>query len=581
MFGLSSQTVAVYRRLLGYLKPAHWRILIAASAASIVYAGVGVLVPDVMSTITKGFDTPNRTLAETIVVPIVIVVALCVRGIVDFLIVYGMSWVGRAVVRDVRAQLFEHYLGLPARFYDANSTGMLISKLTYNTEQVADATSNAVVVLARDSLTIAGSLAWMVYRSPSLVVLVVVVVPLVGVVLSAMSKAFRRYSTRIQDSMGDVTRVTEQSLQGQRVVKIFGGQKQESDQFDEINSRNFRLNMRLIAVRAAGDTLSQAVAVFGIAVVVFVASWVLRDLSAALFVGFITAMGMVIAPFRRLVNINAIWQRGVAAAHNLFETLDQPVEADSGTQTLVRARGDVEYRNVSFAYDPAKGHVFEKLSLAVPAGTSVALVGQSGSGKSTLVSLLPRFYDVDAGSVLLDGLDVRDYKLRDLRRQISLVSQDVVLFDDTIANNIAYGSLAERSRAEIEAAAEAAYVSEFAAELPSGLDTRVGERGALLSGGQRQRVAIARALLKDAPVLILDEATSALDTESERRIQAALARLMQGRTTLVIAHRLSTIERADRIVVMRDGAIVEMGSHEELLARRGYYSSLHSLQFTG
>ncbi|HEX5049756.1 MAG TPA: lipid A export permease/ATP-binding protein MsbA [Gammaproteobacteria bacterium] len=580
MFGLSSQTVAVYRRLLGYLEPAHWRVLGAASAASVVYAGVGVLVPQIMAEITEGFGTPNRTLAEAIIVPIIIVAALVVRGIVDFLIVYGMSWVGRAVVRDVRSQLFDHYLGLPARFYDANSTGLLISKLTYNTEQVADATSNAVVVLVRDSLTILGSLLWMVYKSPTLMLLVVVVVPSVGFVINAMSRGLRRYSERIQSSMGDVTRVTEQSLQGQRVVKIFGGQKQETEQFDEINRRNFRMNMRLIAVRAGGDSLSQAVVVVGVAAVVFVASWVLPDVTASLFVGFTTAMGMVVAPFRRLVNINAVWQRGVAAADSLFATLDEPVENDSGVKTLGRARGDVEYRNVSFAYDPAKGNVFQNLSLAVPAGTSVALVGQSGSGKSTLVSLLPRFYDADSGSVLLDGADVRDYKLRDLRRQISLVSQDVVLFDDTIANNIAYGSLAERSREEIERAAEAAYVTEFAAGLPNGLDTRVGERGALLSGGQRQRVAIARALLKDAPVLILDEATSALDTESERRIQSALARLMQGRTTLVIAHRLSTIERADRIVVMRDGAIVETGNHEQLLERRGYYSSLHSLQFT-
>jgi subfamily B ATP-binding cassette protein MsbA len=421
----------------------------------------------------------------------------------------------------------------------------------------------------------------MVYRSPALMLLVVVVVPLVGLVVAAMSRAFRRYSARIQDSMGDVTRVTEQSLQGQRVVKIFGGQKQEIEQFEQINSRNFRLNMRLIAVRAAGDTLSQAVVVIGVAAVVFVASWVLRDLTGALFFGFITAMGMVVAPFRRLVNINAVWQRGVAAAESLFETLDVPVENDSGKRTLERARGDVEYRNVSFAYDAAKGRVLKDVSLVVPAGTSVALVGQSGSGKSTLASLLPRFYDVESGSVLLDGFDVRDYRLRDLRRQISLVSQDVVLFDDTIANNIAYGVLAERSRAEIESAAEAAFVTEFAAGLPHGLDTRVGERGALLSGGQKQRVAIARALLKDAPVLILDEATSALDTESERRIQAALARLVQGRTTLVIAHRLSTIERADRIVVVRNGAIVEIGNHQQLLARGGYYSALHSMQFAG
>ena len=290
-------------------------------------------------------------------------------------------------------------------------------------------------------------------------------------------------------------------------------------------------------------------------------------------------MGMLLAPLKRLININTVVQRGIAAGASLFEILDQPGEADTGTKTLARARGDVAYRGVSFRYDATKDRALRNVSLDVPAGTTVALVGQSGSGKSTLVSLLPRFYDPEEGAVLLDGEDVRRYTLRDLRRQIGLVSQDVVLFDDTIANNIAYGALAEQSRADIERAAEAAYVTEFAAALPQGLDTRVGERGALLSGGQRQRIAIARALLKDAPVLILDEATSALDTESERRIQAALTRLMRGRTTLVIAHRLSTVERADRIVVMRDGEIVETGTHAELLARGGYYASLHKMQF--
>jgi subfamily B ATP-binding cassette protein MsbA len=290
-------------------------------------------------------------------------------------------------------------------------------------------------------------------------------------------------------------------------------------------------------------------------------------------------MGMVLAPLKRLININAVVQRGIAAAASLFEILDQPGEADTGTKTIERARGDVSYRNVSFRYDTGKDRALHDVSLDVPAGTTVAFVGQSGSGKSTLVSLLPRFYDTEEGAVLLDGEDVRRYKLRDLRRQIGLVSQEIVLFDDTIANNIAYGSLAQRSRADVERAAEAAYVAEFAAAMPQGLDTRIGERGAMLSGGQRQRIAIARALLKDAPVLILDEATSALDTESERRVQAALARLMRGRTTLVIAHRLSTVEHADRIVVMREGNIVETGTHAELIARGGYYASLYTMQF--
>jgi subfamily B ATP-binding cassette protein MsbA len=360
---------------------------------------------------------------------------------------------------------------------------------------------------------------------------------------------------------------------------VFEGQEYEQQQFDDINRRNFRLNVRLTGVRAAGEALTQFVVVLGVAAVIFVATWVLEDLDAPLFVGFLTAMGILLPPLKRVTNINAALQRGIAAAESLFETIDEPLELDKGTESIDRAQGRVEYRHVAFSYDPAKGRVLDGVSIEIPAGTSLALVGQSGSGKSTLLSLLPRFYELQNGTILLDGKDIRSYRLRELRRQLSLVSQDVVLFDDSIANNIAYGGLTGCSRDAIERAAEAAYVTEFAAELPEGLDTRVGERGLLLSGGQRQRIAIARALLKDAPVLILDEATSALDTESERRIQRALARLMQGRTTLVIAHRLSTVENVDRIVVLRDGAVLETGTHAELLARGQYYSTLYRMQF--
>jgi subfamily B ATP-binding cassette protein MsbA len=579
MVGMKSDAVSVYRRLLGYLKPVHWRIVVAAAVASMAYAAGTFLVPDLMTEVIERLEGPDGTVRNAVEIPLAIIVVFGIRGIVEFLLVYGLNWVGRAVIRDLRTDLFAQYLALPAGYYDRNSTGTLISKLTYNTEQVAEAVSNAIVVLLRDGMVVIGALAWMIFRNPALTVLAVIVGPVVGLLVSAMGRAFRRYSTRIQDSMGDATRVAEQSLQGQRIVKIFAGQQHEEAQFGEINDRNFRLNVRVVAARAAGESLTQFVVALGVAAVIFVASWVLDDLNAPLFVGFITAMGILLAPLRRLINFNAVWQRGIAAAASLFETLDEPLETDTGTVTIARARGDVEYRDVAFSYDAGKARVLTNVDVSVPAGKSVALVGKSGSGKSTLVSLLPRFYDVDAGCILLDGRDIREYRLADLRRQLSLVSQDVVLFDDSIANNIAYGALAGRSRADIERAADAAYVAEFAAELPDGLDSRVGERGMLLSGGQRQRIAIARALLKDAPVLILDEATSSLDSESERRIQDALKHLMRGRTTLIIAHRLSTVENADRIVVLREGKVVETGTHAELIKRGGYYSALHQMQF--
>ena len=573
MSGRESNAVVVYRRLLPYLRP-HWLLVVAAFVPAVIYSLLGAVVPVLLS---QWIEALRDAVAERAwQIPLLIAVLFPIRSAMDFLMVYGLAWVGRSVIRDLRGEVFGHYLTLPARYFDQGSSGVLISRLTYNTEQVAEAVSTAIVIALRDTIAILALLAMMISMSPRLTLLIGVVAPVIVLVVGAMSRALRRYSTRIQHSMGDVTKLTEQSLHGHRVVKVFEGQEHERRQFKDVNTRNFRLHVRLVAVQALGDGLTQYAVALGVAAVMYFS---FSDLDEAAFLGFVSAMAMLLAPLKRLININTVVQRGIAAGASLFEILDQPGEADTGTKTLGRARGDVAYRGVSFRYDATKDRALRNMNLEVPAGTTVALVGQSGSGKSTLVSLLPRFYDPEEGAVLLDGEDVRRYTLRDLRRQIGLVSQDIVLFDDTIANNIAYGALAQQSRADIERAAEAAYVMEFAAALPQGLDTRVGERGALLSGGQRQRIAIARALLKDAPVLILDEATSALDTESERRIQAALTRLMRGRTTLVIAHRLSTIERADRIVVMRDGEIVETGTHAELLARAGYYASLHKMQF--
>jgi subfamily B ATP-binding cassette protein MsbA len=577
---LSPEVGRVYRRLLGYVRP-HRRVIFAAVAVTAAYAGLSGVVPFFLSGVIEQLLSDVERGQGSMRIPVLIAIVFALRGAMDFLTVYGLSWVGRSVIRDLRTELFGHYLMLPASFYDRTSTGTLISTLTYNTEQVAEAISNAIVILVRDSLQIVVFVGVMIYWSPQLTLIIAVVGPLVGLLVAYMSKAFRRYSSRIQNSMGDVTRLTEQSLQGHRIVKIFEGQAHEQAQFDAVNARNFRLNLRLAAVRSLGDSLTQYVVALGVAAIIFLvlSDWILAELTAPIFVGFITAMGMLLAPLKRLININVAVQRGIAAAESLFLMLDEPLEAGEGRPAPARARGRIEYRNVSFRYSDEPAPVIDDLSFEVEAGTTVAIVGRSGSGKSTLVGLLPRFYEVSSGVILLDGQDIRGTRLRDLRRQLSFVSQEVVLFDDTIANNIAYGALADSPRSAIERAAEAAHVTEFSAQLPNGLDTAVGERGSLLSGGQRQRVAIARALLKDAPVLILDEATSALDTESERSVQQALGQLMRARTTLVIAHRLSTVENADRIIAMKEGRLVESGTHAELMDRDGYYSMLHRMQF--
>lgn len=575
---LDSDAVSVYRRLISYVTP-HWKVIAGAVAAMLLYSGANAVVPFIMKAVIDTLGDAGRSGGGYI--PLMLLAAAAVRGSTDFVAVYGLGWLGRRVIRDLRSELFQQYTALPARFFDQASTGILISKLTYNTEQVAEAISTVLVVAVRDSLTMIVLVGAMIYFSPILTVLVAITIPIVGFLVGVMSRAFRRYSTRIQASLGDATRVTEEALSGQQIVKVFEGQAYELRHFNVINRRNYKVNLKLVATRAVGDALTQYTLAIGIAAVIWVAfsEQLAANLDAPTFMGFLTAMGMLLGPMKRVININVALQRGIAAGESLFEILDEPVEQDRGTIALTRARGDIEFRNVSFTYDPNKGRVLHDVSIKSPAGSTIAIVGRSGSGKTTLVGLLPRLYEIEGGAVLMDDIDIREYRLTDLRRQISLVSQDVILFDDTIANNIAYGVLASSSRAAIERAADMAHVTEFAEQLPEGLETNVGQRGILLSGGQRQRIAIARALLKDAPILILDEATSALDSESERRIQGALAALMRGRTTLVIAHRLSTVEGADCIIVLKDGAVVEQGTHEELLSLDGYYGGLHRMQF--
>ena len=511
--------------------------------------------------------------------PLAIVGLFLVRGGAAFFSAYYLGWIGRNVIMVLRGQAFDKFLILPTRFFDSISAGEMLSRLTFNVEQVAEATSNVVTVLIRDTLTIICLLAYMVYLSPPLTGVLLITGPLMAMVISLLSKAFRRHSARIQSSVGDVARITEEVLQSHRIVKMFAGQRYESDRFASVNEKNMRLNMRLIATRAGGDALTNLVIALGVAGVIYFVMFERFRPPTADLAGFITAMVFLLRPIRQITNINVSIQRGIAAGISIFELLDETEELDTGTYSVDRASGRVEFQAVDFTYSEQKGAVLSDISLNVAEGEMLAIVGRSGSGKTTLVSLLPRFYDPTSGQILLDGRPLQDYCLANLRDQISLVSQEVVLFNDSIANNIAYGGLGGATREEIERAAHAAHVDEFANAMPDGLETQVGDRGVMLSGGQRQRIAIARALLKNAPILILDEATSALDTASERHIQNALTELVLNRTTLVIAHRLSTVENADLIIVMSDGRIIESGTHVELLNCDGEYAQLHRLQF--
>ena len=568
-----------YRRLLA-LAFVHWKIFAVSIVGMILVAATDTSLAAYMKPLMDdGFV--NRDIETIRRLPLILVGIFTVRVFAIFIAMYCISWVGRKVILVLREKMFSKLLLLPKGFYDSATSGEIISKFTFDVEQVANASTKAITIIVRDTFTVIGILAWMFYLSVSLTLVLLTTGPLIALLISFVTKKFRKLSKRIQSSMGDVTRIVEESIKAQIVVKVFGGREYEESQFEKINEQNRRQNMRMIATQALSTPLIRLIVGIGLAVIIYL---VTKDESMSIvtpgtFASYMVSLTFLFGPVKRLADVNVELQRGIAAAESVFKLIDLDNERDNGSYSAERVDGEIRFNHVGFQYNTAKEAALFDIDIDIKAGETIAFVGRSGSGKSTLLNLLPRLYDVSEGSITLDGRDIRDFKLENLRSHIAFVGQDVVLFNDTVAHNIAYGAMRDADINQIEQAAISAYADDFIRELKHGYQTIVGERGLMLSGGQRQRIAIARALLANAPVLILDEATSALDTESERFIQSSLEELMKNRTTLVIAHRLSTIENADKIVVLDAGKIVETGTHQQLLDKKGHYAVLHQMQF--
>lgn len=592
----------LYGRLLRYIVP-YWYIFLFSILGYVVYSLGNVLLADLMQFLLDSLnesdaadsglvggaayavlDSTGMTSLEfaRIAVPLAAISLACIRATGFFVGTYFMNHVARSLIHEMRCQLFDKMLVAPSSYYDQHSQGVLISKITYNVEQVSGAVTKALKILVREGFTVAALLTYMLYLNWRLSLVFFAVAPFIALVVTVVGKHFRRYSKRIQASMGDVTQVSNESIGAYKEVRVYGGQGQQSDRFRAASEYNRVQSLKLAFADAVSTPVIQTLLAASLSTLVWFAlnPSILAGFSAGSLVAFLTAAGQLGKPIRSLSGIQAIIQRGLAAAEDIFAQLDEESEIDRGNHVSERARGELAIRNLSFSYPGSDVVVLDNISLQVEPGQTIALVGRSGSGKTTLIQLLSRFYTRYEGEILLDGVAIEDYQLANLRDQLAMVSQNVTLFNDTVYNNIAYGSLAGRPREQVLAAAESAYASEFIEAMPDGYETVLGDDGGGLSGGQRQRIAIARAILKNAPVLVLDEATSALDNESEHRIQRALESIMADRTTLVIAHRLSTVEHADSIVVMDAGQIVAMGSHAELLEQGGLYAQLYHQEFT-
>jgi len=570
---------ALYLRLLANVRP-YWRVFALGILGMTVVAATEPALPALMKPLIEGtFIEKDPALIRWL--PVVIIVLFAVRGAAAYVASYALGWVGNRLVTDLRNAMFARLIALPARFFDNQPSGALISKLTYDVTQVTGAATSALTIVFRDTLAIVGLLAYLLWLNWKLTLFALVMGPLIVAVVRVLSRRLRSSSREVQQAMGYITQVIEEAIGGHKVVKLFGGQEYEKQRFDQEANRVRRHLMRQVSAVAASAPIVQLIAALALAAIIYYAlqQSSAAQLSVGEFAAFVTGMLLLTAPLKRVTDINEYLQKGLAAAESVFALIDQQPEPDRGTLLIGRARGEVRFENVSFSYGDGGRPALDSVSLVVAPGETVALVGASGAGKTTLANLVPRFYHPTGGRVLLDGHDLEALTLASLRENIALVSQDVVLFNDTVAANIAYGRMSGAPEQDIIAAAEAAHAMEFIREMPQGLATLVGENGVKLSGGQRQRLAIARALLKNAPVLVLDEATSALDTESERHVQAALEALMRGRTTIVIAHRLTTVEKADRIVALERGRVAESGTHQELLARGGVYDKLYRIQF--